>query len=288
MIRRHKPKLIPLTHKVAEDHKALNPWGGDRDIRELRVDFLREEYDAGNFMDPDWCEIEMKGHVYRGNGNHSAAMLLALPKFPDDLTVLIRRFTVDSEQEMAQVWGRFDAAETVRKFNERVKSQAYAYKGLRDTIGNAYIQRGIAGIAYDLGRCNIGVFNQRERLGLIHTKAHRDYMIWFHGITTDCDFWRVPVCAAVHATWVKFPDEATDFWSRVTKADAVDGNAQPCRALHTFVRTTRQNGGNSRSQSVGAPPRELYVECVRAWNSWRNGEDWRKNYRASSPLPEPW
>jgi hypothetical protein len=288
MIRRHRPRLIPLTRKLAQEHKSRDPWNGDRELKEIRRDFLRDEYNAGAFMDPDWCEIEFKGKVYRGNGHHSADMLCSLPEFPTDLMVLVRRFTVDTEQEMAAVWSRFDAAETVRKFNERVNAQIQAYKSLRDSIGRSYVQRGIGCIAYDITKCNAGAMNQRERLALIHEKNHRDFMIWFHGITTDCDFWRVPVGGAIHATWVKFPDEAADFWGRVVNSDTIDGNLQPCRALHTFIRTTHQNGGNSRANGNGAPPREMYVECIRAWNSWRNGEDWRKNYRASSPLPEPW
>lgn len=258
MIRESSPYIAPLTHGMAREFATMKSWQGERPLSRKRVDKLRRIYEANDFTSPSWSFAWFRGEKVRMNGQHSSTMLAECSDIPAGMKAIISEYHVDSEEDLAKLFCRFDAAWSVR--NATAVTSA-----LTTELGDITLRdrRSIASGMYS----EIEGFPSKSgepdaRASAIH--ADHDFARWAFATIRGAHMQKVGVYAASFRTWKRDRNASKEFWSLVSsESDPDTGNAT--RALARYLRDyKRRDGGQSDIVRTAAI-------CVTAWNSWRAG-----------------
>lgn len=236
---------VPLTRDLVEDFATMPHFVGDRNREtragQSRIDFLRAEYDAGRFYDPDWHTAALNGTVYRVNGGHSSMMLANLPpdKFPTNLSAKIGRWTCETASELADIFELFDRRESIRTLNDKI--HAYAATSGVDSVNSNSIRKAVSGIACHFNHATEnGRLSENDKSKFV--SVYPEFIRWVGSYVSTARFGRAPFIGAIFALWLK---------NRQAVEDAANAWAQ------------------------GMPTRLNYQEALpvpqpsAAWNAWR-------------------
>lgn len=111
---------------------------------------------------------------------------------------------------------------------------------------------------------------------------NEEQVLWID-LFSECRFLiKVPVVAAMIATYRANPDAAYEFWEKIKTGDNISG---PLRIFRDFLiagkLSSDTGGGHNKSRVV-------YAICISWWNSWMKGEERRGvKVGAMASLPVP-
>jgi len=266
MITHIKTETLPLTQQLAQEFSSMAAMRGERELRADRLEFLRAKIKDGLFHSPRWAFANIDGRKVRVNGQHSSKLLADLNgAMPTGLNVVIDEFTCDTEEDLCELFAQFDPVESTRRAKDIVNAHARIHPDL-DDMTTARCNLIISGIAMHMLR---GVEWKRKKVtGVDRARLIHNGIPFFKWIAPRLDLKRlrkVPVIAAMFATWAKDCESADRFWDAVARED--EHPTHPTRTLSTFL----SEAAFGRLKGKGWTARAVYSKCLIAWNAWRKG-----------------
>lgn len=288
MFREIRSYTLPLTREYAEEVATMPKWKGERDLRASRLEFLNARHKDGTFHSPGWAFAWLGGKRIRVNGQHSSTMLAALNgDFPVGMMVHVREFACDTEQDLADLFNQFDNAGSVRTKKEQIGAHGCIHTEY-EGIAKRRLSAATAGIAAFLGSFGDGRrLATEDQVRLLH--SHKEFILWVAPFVGHKLLERMPVVAAIFATWQVSPIAAGEFWTLVNDESHPDVN-NPTRFMHRLLNeryllgsTAKRNDNRKREWD----DRAIYAKSIHAWNAWRRNTKTDGKYYADSPLPKP-
>lgn len=261
---------VPLTVALAEEFATMPAFQGERRLKTKRIDYLAAKLENGLFHSPKWAIAWLNGKKLRVNGQHSSFMLSqANGSFPAGLSAVIDEFVCDTEQDLAELFGQFDAQESIRSTRDICGAHARTIPALAG-IADSFINLAVSGIASALrykGDLENPTTEERARLAY----DYPDFILWAmgDGLMRPRHLSRHPIVGAAFSTYCVNREVATDFWKMVRDETNTDHN-HPTRVLARFLRDVSSRG--TRPTGHKWEGRSVYSKCIHAWNAFRRGE----------------
>lgn len=279
---------LPLTRDLAVEYATRLAWPGDRDLSDSHVAWLKREYDIGKFYGPTWVKARLEDRWYRMDGKHSSIMLADLDgSFPTGLKVNIREFVCETKSDLVALYATFNGRESTRGGADYAKAVMAFHSifcngtELRDNAPPpAFAFRLASGIGLVLNPDRRRALIPRERSLLINESPEFIMAASSYAANKLC---KVPVCAALFATWKTKSPRWSTFWDEVFNETNVDPGS-PTRMLSRILHelhAARVKGHPSNSSH-----RATFVRCLHAWNAYRSGRTTTLRYCSKNPIPE--
>lgn len=262
-------KLVPLTEELAQEFATMPGVGGERPLKNWRVEFLKSRLAAGLFHSPKWAVVWFNGKKYRINGQHSSNMLAASNgDFPHGLKAVIDEFKCETEQEQAELFQQFDPSTSIRNREEIINAHRAAEHSLAE-VSTRLAKDACDGVGFYVELTDGQRLGKEDRARLTHT--HQDFILWLDSIRRDAALRLSSVSGAAYATWLKDPAAATEFW-RLVHEESAPENTHPTRVLSKWLRELRAaKASNSGSATKRHSARSIYERCIHCWNAYRSG-----------------
>jgi hypothetical protein len=271
--------------QMARVHQSLPHSPTERELDPKRVGYLVDRIKAGLLLPCCWATVLYRGTKYRMNGQHSSEALLEAAQYlPDQVSVHLDHYEVDSPEQMGVLFRQFDA-----RWSGRSKADiAGAYQGLVEGLqhlSRRKVKLGIEGIAwYRRSVERLPVLSGDDLYQDLMVQAYHPFLRWLDKVLSikTPELERAPIIGAAYATFVVSEAGAQDFWPHVAKSDLSD-DSDPRSVLSAELVAVREGKG----KSDGLAPGEFYAKCVKAWNAFRLGEKIRSlNVNTKKGLPE--
>lgn len=280
-IRLRKREVVEFTQVFAENFLEYAEFVGDRPLQEPHVVFLARQMEGGTFR---WefvnlivCGLE--GVIYRLNGQHCAwARIEANLPRGTRCPVALMHYEAKSEQDMRQLYATIDRGKA-RNMGNVVVSYLSGRTEFPD-YSKALLRTLAEGVA-------LWKWEQSETRAL-HTGDERSYLLLtdHHKVALNVgqfirdsdpkDFKhlkRMPVVAAMFATFDKAPDIAKRFWAVVRDGVGVQEKGDPRHALRNYLFQTALAAKAQSSPDVRVVRQEEMLRgCLQAWNAHRAGK----------------
>lgn len=287
-----KSETKPLTKDFATAFRAYPPSPTERDLIPSRVAHLEHKVAAGLTIPFIWAIAKLGETTYRMNGQHSVDMLSKLNgRFPKGLFCHLDTYEVKSKEDLALLFRQFDD----RKSGRSPADVSGAYQGIEDDLrdlpkssvkiaieGVAWFERTVEGVSRVVGD---------DIYTLLAKPTYHSFLQWIAGLLTmkTPELKKVPVLAAMYATYVAHGGDAQSFWSHVASGgDKV--SEDPAFVLDQWLQKIKESGGRGRKILPG----QFYQGCLYAWRAHREGRaikdvkfDFRKGFiDAADPAVE--
>ena len=260
MIQSRGVKLVPLTRDLASQFASMERWSGERPLKPRRVSELKNKIERGLFHSPEWAVAFLNGKQYRMNGQHSShALVESNGSFPNNLVVKIEEFSVDSENELGELFAQFDTGG--RSSNDITGAGTILLKDIPIRARTALA----SGMFYALSDFSKNG-TAEQRVSAIH--SDHEFARWAASNMTAPHIARVPVFAAAFMMWRANQSACREFWRLV----ASEEYPAPFHATRTVARELRDLRSKRKSTSAA---KEVCGRCVSGWNAWREGREVR-------------
>lgn len=260
-----KSEVKPLTPELALQFRELQPSPTERDLNPARLRHLRKKADEGLLVTFHWAKAKLGDRWLRVNGQHSATMLCELNgAFPENVFAHVDEYSVDSPEGLAELFRQLDD----RKSGRSAADVAGAYQGLEEGLrdaSRAIAKLGIEGVTW-YRRYIEGVVTPLgdEQYNLFHESTLHKYLLWLNELFSikTPELRRVPVVAAMHATFDRNEAEARNFWAEVARGGKEYEDNAPSTVLDTWLKGIKE-------EKLELKPGEFFRGCVYAWNAHR-------------------
>jgi hypothetical protein len=281
------PKTYRVTKKLATEFATMDPCPRDRPLSERRCEVYRKVAAAHGFRPVLWAKANVieTGGEYRVNGKHTSTVFAGLDPMPE-LYATIEHYSCDTLEDLARLYSTYDSKIQSRSVADINRSFVSCIEELND-LSMKTVNKVISGISYNKFGEKSSSMQPMDRAEEIFDNIK--FALWvdrIFGANSELSYLlRVPVVAAMHATFNKSMIDATVFWQAV-RDETGEKPGLPDRKIARFLLTHR-----SRRASREAPKKEhvadraFYVKCLHAWNAWRRKETSNLNYYADSPVP---
>lgn len=262
-------EVKPLTLELATAFRDLEPSPTERDLNPSRLKMLRDKAENGLLITFHWAKARMGGKWLRVNGQHSATMLAELNgAFPDGLRVHLDEYEVDGPKGLAALFRQFDD----RKSGRTAADVAGAYQNLEPALrdvpkpigkigveGVAWFNRHVEGVPVAPGDGQYHLFNEPP----LHI-----YLRWLGEVFSikTPELKRVPVLAAMYATFVANEGEARKFWDQVARGGAEYEDNAATTVLDNWLKAAKEGEDDKLK------PAQYYQGCIYAYNAYREGK----------------
>jgi hypothetical protein len=284
-----KSEVLPLTRELVQKHQQLAPSPTERELKPLRVRFLKGKIEQGLFLPPQWAVAIVNGKPCRMNGQHSSFVLSESDgDFPEGLYCHYDTFEVDSSAGMCELFRQFDARQSSRSRTDICG----AYQGVympTDEFDAAITLRALDGFAWQMSTYEgVGGIPQGDDVGQnLHREDTPLFVRWFHSLDWSKfkEGKQKSVAAAMWITWSRNPDQASKFWDDVVH-DRHDDPQEPAHLLSLELlamlnRVPPYTNGNK------VKPGKTYGLCIKAWNAYRKNHTMKKlEFNEKKELPE--
>lgn len=276
-----------LTADEVQEFRKIEATATERELKEGRVDHLREKAEKGLLVTFHWVTAaikELQGQVRRLNGQHSSIMLqklIAAGKFPPGLKVHREHFEVDDGNALALLFRQFDD----RASGRSPLDISGVYQGLHSELagvprkigklaidGYSWFQRNVERVPTPIGDDTYSSFNNT---GLY------PYILWLNELfaVKSKEMQYPAVVAAIVGTYMTNEGAARAFWQDVVNLANGDDETTPQTVLSNWLI-------NIRAEKIERPdPANIYQGCVHAWNAYRDNkaisaikDDIKKNF----------
>jgi len=259
----------PLTKQLADQFRDMDPAPTERQVNPARLKYLHEKVTHGLGIPFLWVTAKLGDKVYRINGQHSSKVLADLDgSFPDDLKVLLARYTVPDMEGLITLYRQFDD----RKSGRSAADIACAYQGgwpeLKD-IPHPIAKMGIEGVSWHRRLVEgVPVPPGDEVYSLFQEQGLWPFLHWLGEVFTikTPEMKRVQVVSAMHATFNASETESRTFWAAVARGGNEFEENAPATILDSWLKTLKENPPDNFK------PGNLYQGCIYAWNAFRDGK----------------
>lgn len=291
-LRKHTSRTNPLDYEIVSDETVdftkekafafleLEKFAGERDARDLHVQYLYDEESAGNFM---WHLVniamaEMDGKMYRINGQHTAWMRVnADRKGKTPVREIV--YKVDSSEDLRRLYSVFDrnAPRTVAHVSK------VQLLGTEATVGipGGYLGHLIAGYRLFHSPGWAGSMTRANRSGSLAdmlTKIKTEHAQLFNIVgkffVQHYEDWmpirRASVTGPMFATFEKAVKASLEFWTPVVEGTNLDKKSDVRWQLRRFI---EGHGHTLHRNKDMISQEDLYRICINMWNHWRSGNE---------------
>jgi hypothetical protein len=262
-----KSETVDLTPEFVTKFRELPGSPTERDVRRKRVDFLREKATSGQLVNFNWVIAQLEEKEYRMNGQHSSLMLSELNgNFPKDLKVHLDTFKVDDKEGLALLFRQYDSRHSTRSLSDI----SGAYQGLHENLQEVpkdVAKYGIEGIVwYNHNVESLPTPSGEDAYTLFADGRYHEFLKWTSGILSikTPEMKRVPVLAAMYATYKTSKKDAGEFWEEVARCGIGSDDAKPSTLLDNWLVTATDK------KNVTLKPGQVYQGAIYCWNAYRS------------------
>ena len=283
------PETKRVTPTLAKQWADMEAVGVDRPLSEMRLHAYRKMLDSGGFRPVTWARVyvkEVKGW-YRVNGKHTSTLFATAP-YPAGFRARRRRgLRVRHPERRVALYSTFDSKTQTRTSSDINKQFASVIPELKDYDGRA-INLLVGAISYNPSDSQTGSVAERAERLFDHVGLCQWVMYVLGRFQSGKGkyLWRVPVVAAMKATYAKNQRDAHTFWIAV-RDETGEAPGLPDRVLAKWLTVMRVDSGARASTPKGFKtlPREFFVKCIHAWNAWRMEESTDLKYYPAAKVP---
>lgn len=277
-------RRIKYTHNKAVEYCELPIFAGEREVGDRHVQFLYDEMRKDTF---NWLLVILASAIfeditYKINGQHTSWALLNMPEsyVPEVREV---KFRVDSRDQLKLLYSTFDRlkARSDGHISKVLLADTPAAEGVYTSI--------LSALAQGLKFWYIDSEAERRRTTpeQVMALATRDYAPLFRAVglfaqehISTCKWvTRIPVVAAMFATFHKSAKIAPEFWKPVLDGLGLTSQTDARWKLRTLLQEmagvghVRGSSRKARRDRIGIDAESVYRICVSSWNKWRKGEE---------------
>jgi len=264
-----KSEVLPLTLEFAQEFKTMKGSPTERELKEQRVNVLREKALSGQLVNFYWVTAKLQDTKYRMNGQHSSTMLCDLENnFPKGLKVHYDEYCVDNREGLALLFRQFDS----RTSSRSQADVSGAYQGLYDDlliVPRDVAKLGIEGVIW-WNRHVEGIPTPKgdDVYSMFGDERHHDYLRWLGDILSikTPELKKQPIAAAMYATFNTRKSNAQEFWSNVARGGVDYTEGHPSTILDNWLKAAKEG---ETKKLVNILPGQLYQGCIYAWNAFR-------------------
>lgn len=267
-----KSETQTLTPEYLSWFLALEDSPLERNIKQSRIDFLREKAAAKHVVPFHWVTARPSWNdhsLVRINGHHSSTMLSKLPSLDPGWSVHYDEFEVDKPEDMALLFRQLDARQSARSAIDVCAS----YQGLcaeLKTTPTDIVKLGTEAVFWffqnSIGTMRNIKGDDRYQYLIDHPEIHR-FLIWIgekiYSVKTP-ELKRAPIAAALFGTFEHAEEDAREFWASVAKGGGMDDD-NPAAILDEWLKATL-----SKDKLARLKPANFWNACVYAWNAFRD------------------
>jgi hypothetical protein len=260
-----------VSPKEAELFLAVNNFPGQRKLNQAKASMYATKMAEGTMRPVDIDVLTMPdGIKYLMNGQHvCTAIVLHGKSFP----ARVQYWRCENDTDAWHLFGTFDVHAT--------RTERQIIKAARPFLGDELadvplrvLQQTASALAItrkrvpDFWQMNM---NKTEKADLLKDNASEVLFVnevYKIGGSSNEPMFRVPVIAAMVATFRASPEKALRFWTRVVTGEMITRSDSEYK-----LRSVLSNRSLSGSISGGhMMNRSYYCYCVAHWNSWVRGE----------------
>ncbi len=282
------PKAQTVTKALAEKFVNMEPTLRDRPLSEMRLRVYEKLMREGGFRPPDWAGAFCRetGITYRVNGKHTATVALTLLEagMKLDLQAVVSYYSCDDLSDVSRLYSTFDSKVQSRNVRDINLSFASCVPELAE-VSTRMIEIAPSAISFSSYQTEFTrMTTPQERAEAL--LEHWDFIVWADSVLTGTrgghsSIRRMPIVAALYATWSKHPRKAEEFWVLV-RDESASVPTDPTRKLARFLLTHSKRG----DVRYKVRDKEYFVKALRAWNAWRTDQTTDLRYSASDPVPK--
>lgn len=264
-----KSEVKPLTLDVATAFRDLEPSPTERDLNPGRLKMLRDKAAAGLLITFHWAKAKMGGKYLRVNGQHSSNVLAEMNgDFPTGLMVHLDEYEVDGPQGLANLFRQFDE----RKSGRSAADVAGAYQRLESALVDVQKPIGKLGVEgvnwYRRTVEGLPGLTGDEQYTLFNESRLHSFLRWLNEVFSikTPELKRVPVVAAMHATFITNEGECRRFWDQVARGGAEYDDNAPTTVLDNWLKKAKEG------EEDKLKPAQYYQGCIYAYNAYRESK----------------
>lgn len=292
-IKKLTDRMVKLDHAKAFWYVGLPVFRCERIAGDPHTQFLFDQMKLGRF---NWDNVILATAVFNGvtykiNGQHTC---WAVTFMPESFVVEVRekQYEVSSEEQLRALYNSFDAGKP-RSVNHRTKIEMTAIPELDSLWNNLLPQLGRAFLFWRFESStqrsryssNPAATVQLIRDGFLDLVKSVGEFYQYVGKDSK-NIRRLPVCAAMLATFNKVPSVAPDFWRPVADGTNLASKNDPRWRLREYL-TTHTLGVASSGDRTPVSPEDMYRICVHCWNKWRKNEQLTTTPRTTKDRVNP-
>jgi hypothetical protein len=256
---------------LAQAHIDLPDSPTERELEARRINEIADRIKSGLLLPCCWATVLYDGIIFRMNGNHSAHAIVEAAEFlPPEIVIHLDHYEADDAEGMGVLFRQFDA-----RFSGRTKQDvAGAYQGLAKPlagISRSTAKIGIEAVAWYLrNREKVAVPSNDNLYQEFLRPVYHGFLRWLNSILypKTPELRRLPVIAAMYATFIASESGAQEFWSHVAKGDLSD-DTDPRLVLSADLVAAIDK---DKKDKEPLPPIGIYAKCLKGWASFRNGD----------------
>lgn len=267
-----KPKLTKISYALAKRYRDMVRYPNDRELTPSRCEYLRTAIRADLFRGSEWVTAKCLAddNVYRINGKHTSTVLCELYEAKEEIGEfyqLVREYECKTMEDMAHLFASFDAKGSARTKADIIKGFA-ATAVATASLPPRMLSLVTTGLAFNVWERAYNRQSPTEQSLLL--LQHTDFAEWItemlHNKKGAEHLRRMPVVSAMARSWMKDPDAAVEFWTKL-RDDCDDPREGPVRTLYRWLLKKKIGAVKDASESVSN--REVFVRCLLAWNEFR-------------------
>lgn len=259
-----------LTADLAKEFRDLEPSPTERELDAKRVERLREKARDGQLVTFQWSSARLGSRKLRMNGQHSSTMLCELNGgFPEGLTVHLDEYEVDDDLALASLFRQFDDRKSGRSAGDVSGAYQMLFEPLREVPRPSakiaveainWYRRFIEGVPAKSGDDQYEMFNETGIYAFVR---------WIGEVLSikTPELKKVPIVAAMYATFNSGEQDARAFWNDVARGGVEYDDTAPATVLDTWLKSLKENGTKDRLK-----PGQYYQGAVFAWNAFRENK----------------
>ncbi|MDD5722682.1 MAG: hypothetical protein PHY29_02955 [Syntrophales bacterium] len=272
-------KLVDLTPEMAENLLKINNYPVQRPLRERHLKDIIKAIEEDRFVGGEIATVKCffdGGGNFLVNGQHQAEAVVRTGK---TVSVVFKKFTVDSSEDLALLWQQFDH-HAPRSLANDTHTEAYA-------LGIQWPERisrlMVTGASLKEGKMDA---SKQEKVLLLkrYLRAGEAFAPLLEGDGAR-HLRRGPVVSAMLMTWEKNQEQCREFWSDVRDGENLK-RSMAAYKLRDYLLSTNISRGMGARMSRSVTVREMLSKCIVAWNAYRKGESTALKYFPEKPVPK--
>ena len=282
---------VELTKSKSFWYIDLPVFRGEREVADTHVQFLYDQMklDRFNWRNVTLATAELDGVEYKINGQHTA---WARSYMPDDYSPTVReiRWRVKNQEQLRALYSSFDAGKP-RTEQHLTKVELSGEKMLESIWAKHLGMLAAATLFWKHEQ-----YHTRQRYSAAasaqlvrehHLQLVQTVGLYYQSIYKDSkDIRRLPVIAAMLATFDKVPTVAPEFWTKVANGLDLSDKNDPRYRLRQFL--GEHSLSTSRiSDRTPIDIESMYRVCILCWNKWRKNESMQTAPRTTKERVRP-